>query len=358
MVVLSSSKTDEAPKRARRNWMKIAVLIICTIVVPAGSIVVAHHLVERSKYTSNGVPLIQGSVGVEQLRAAQQDFFEQHGRYASNTDELNESGSELFRWEQHLDYFTISNNDGTAYVVASVGFTGGYFADFRSRDGGGGTGAGETLQDALQAAGWSPEWAAEKGFPVMPSVARHFGSIATDGESLTTIRDDDEGVFLGAVVPLSRAGSGSSWQEAVTSAGVSPQMYGDVIVTDKAETFLADDHSSTLTLSRRGDVVYAHVAFAPTSESLASDAIDAYAALEGAAYIDEPSRRFTCATASSETLASVTLCSISDGSYIAYTSAPRAARGDTAEEALENAGATSSWAQRNGLILPTRGDLF
>lgn len=331
----------------------LTVLVTTAILVP--------QWIRSQQFSATGVPLAQGDEGMQQLIDAQVSYRDAQGEFAPMLGQLQAVGG--FDPQDYLRYRMLTNVDGSAVLLGSVGFTGDYSAALHDGRSLVGAGTGPTFLAAAEGAGWDSEWASERGFTVLPDVERSFGSMSVTGSTVTkVVLDEGSGLFELTVTDVPTTGSGATWSDAVIAAGGDPTLFSvdEARLGDERTAVDASDGSATVSLVAGDAVVRARVDWTPKTTLSGGNALELLARA-GLPDGDVPrvDGVLVCATAAStDGIDSATVCHNVQGGGWAYASTGSATANEQLEVALGAVGATPSWAEERGLTLPTFEDLF
>lgn len=342
------------PRRWPRITMVVAALSLAAVAVTAA--VVAPHFI---RYGDNSLPRVVGADAIESLASAQDRFFAANGVYASTVDELDADDAAKFRRRVDLMFRVTTNDDGSAYVAGAVGFSGEHSAIVRADDVNW-RGSGDSFDDALRDAGWTERWAAAHGFAALPSTEHVHGAIVTaDGKIIELRMDETTRAYTVTTRPIPATGEGSTWQEAVISAGGDPEAFPFERAPGSSPQTARSGAGDVLTVVAAEGIVSARIDFAGSATSAYGDA---EVAVREAAAVDlllDVNESFRCATAfDGNGIQSVTLCQDLQGRNVVWASTGLASTNPSMEAAFTEVGATADWVERHGITLPTVDDLL
>lgn len=334
------------------------VVAASVILVAAGIAVAAVLLPNWVRYQDNGLPRVVGADAIAPIVTAQAAFLGEHGRYAASLDELENDDAAGYRWKPDLMLRIETNPAGDAYLAGAVGFTGDYAAAVIA-DGTDWRGSGATFEEALRDAGWTERWAIEHGFEALAATDHTYGQIAVrDGQLVELQLEKVMQSYSVTIRPVPTAGSGTTWQEAVTAAGGDPADF-PVDAVDTRPLTVTSEAGDTLMLVAAADGIEALLSPAGEVSGPFGDGATAAAAAGAGDLLDEPNGSYRCATASAETgIHSVTLCQNISGAVTVWATTGKASTNPIIENAYAEVGATTAWARAHGITLPDLSDLL
>ena len=344
-----------APNIQSPRRFGLAAIITVVGVAIAGIVGWSLYNSHQASESSNGEPTVVGKEGVDPLESALADYFEDNGEYPDNADEL----TDLDRNEQ-LQYRVVSSGDGKSYIAGVLDYIGEYAAFTSESET---AGYGESFSEALQNAGFTQEWAAEKGFVKQPVTSKTYGGITVTPEGVKKITSDlVHSEYVASVTKYPKVASADSWEKAVSDAGGDPSK----IVVPKdledgtAQDVVSSDKSFTARLLHEDDAWTAKVSWAPkTSTGYVLEEL--MEAIDAPGLVDESGSlgTFLCATATGpQEMAEVTACQLYDGSGVAWATTGTYGEGASIMDAIGMSGAGKVWADENDVLLPDYADMF
>ncbi|AUG29524.1 hypothetical protein CXR34_08745 [Microbacterium hominis] len=360
VVVVAPSNAAPTGRRRRRLALSIKNRRSTAIAIGAAALLLlisAAALVVPRFASPQALPDTAAIAGVGPISEAQQRFRDEFGRFAPSMSELETKGTLPFIPPPNLWFTTGASSDGESYFGA-VRNSNDEFAVIivtaSTRD----QGAGGSLNDAIDAAGWSADKLHAAGLDARILRTTEHGAKTVDGDRILTLTTSPENATsIASIVPVPRSGTGDTWQEAVTEAGGDPAGWRvDFTPDDTPRTIKASD-GAVLTLARGSHGVDARID-PPTKSSRPSTRPETAASELGiTSKLGALNGSFRCATAiSANGVHSATLCEDSAGTVLIFATTGHAAVGS--QGAFASIGADALWTSRTGVTLPTTDDLF